>query len=72
MTPYTFFNQLQPFFPYRVLLIGTLAPDVITFDKQVPYRRRGHRERYQNVLPMCDIEMVFSVLVGKELHMIQG
>ena len=41
---------------------------MIPSDKQVPYRGRGIGECYQNVLAICDFNMIFTFvwLDGKE------
>ena len=41
-------------------LDGTLVHAVIQSDKQVPYRGRGRGECYQNVLAICDFNMIFT------------
>ena len=33
---------------------------MIPYDKQVPYRGRGRGECYQNVLAICDFNMIFT------------
>ena len=43
-------------------LDGTLIRAVIPSDKQVPYRGRGRGECYQNVLGICDFDMVFTFI----------
>lgn len=37
----------------------TLAHAIIPFGKPVPYRGKGLGECYQNVLVMCDFDMIF-------------
>ena len=37
-----------------------LVHAVIPSDKQVPYRGRGRGECYQNVLAICDFNMIFT------------
>ncbi|XVF50162.1 hypothetical protein PTKIN_Ptkin04bG0073500 [Pterospermum kingtungense] len=41
-------------------LDGTLVHAVIPPNKQVPYRGRGRNECYQNVLAICDFNMIFT------------
>lgn len=41
-------------------LDGTLVHAVIPANKQVPYRGRGRGDCYQNVLAMCDFDMIFT------------
>ena len=43
-------------------LDGTLIRDVIPSDNQVPYQGRGRGECYQNVLGICDFDMVFTFI----------
>ena len=41
-------------------LNGTLISAVVPRDQQVPYRGRGRGQCYQNVLVICDFDMVFT------------
>ncbi|XP_024043375.1 uncharacterized protein LOC112100031 [Citrus clementina] len=46
---------------------GTLIHACIPTDKQVPYRGRGRGECFQNVIALCDFDMIFRyVVVGWE------
>ncbi|KAH9774480.1 DDE Tnp4 domain-containing protein [Citrus sinensis] len=46
---------------------GTLIHACIPIDKQVPYRGRGRGECFQNVMALCDFDMIFRyVVVGWE------
>ncbi|KAK2645398.1 hypothetical protein Ddye_020593 [Dipteronia dyeriana] len=46
---------------------GTLIHACIPLDKQVPYRAHGRGECFQNVMAICDFDMVFKyVVVGWE------
>ncbi|KAH9733273.1 DDE Tnp4 domain-containing protein [Citrus sinensis] len=46
---------------------GTLIHACIPTDKQVPYRGRGRGECFQNVMALCDFDMIFRyVVVGWE------
>ncbi|KAK2635672.1 hypothetical protein Ddye_030464 [Dipteronia dyeriana] len=46
---------------------GTLIHACIPLDKQVPYRACGRGECFQNVMAICDFDMVFKyVVVGWE------
>ncbi|KAK3212751.1 hypothetical protein Dsin_017457 [Dipteronia sinensis] len=46
---------------------GTLVHACIPRDKQVPYRGRGKGECFQNVMAICDFDMIFKyVVVGWE------
>lgn len=40
-------------------LDGILVHGVIPIDMQVPYMGRGRGDSYENVLAMCDFDMVF-------------
>ncbi|KAI8555192.1 hypothetical protein RHMOL_Rhmol05G0155700 [Rhododendron molle] len=41
-------------------LDGTLISAVVPHDQQIPYRGRGRGECYQNVLAICDFDMLFT------------
>ncbi|KAF7143993.1 hypothetical protein RHSIM_Rhsim05G0142800 [Rhododendron simsii] len=41
-------------------LDGTLISAVVPRDQQIPYRGRGRGECYQNVLAICDFDMLFT------------
>lgn len=46
---------------------GTLIPAVIPPNKQTPYRGRGKGQCFQNVLAVCNFDMIFTfVLAGWE------
>ena len=48
-------------------LDGTLIPAIIPVDEQIPYRGRGKGKCMQNVLAICDFNMIFTfILVGWE------
>jgi hypothetical protein len=41
-------------------LDGTLIHAIVPLEKQAAYRARGGTEYYQNVLAICDFDMVFK------------
>ena len=43
-------------------LYGTLVHAIIPLDKQTAYRGRGKGNCYQNVLAICDFNMVFTYI----------
>ena len=43
---------------------GTLIHDVVPIQEQHLYRGRGKGECYQNVLAICDFNMVFTFVVA--------
>ncbi|KAK1427220.1 hypothetical protein QVD17_15903 [Tagetes erecta] len=45
-------------------LDGTLIHAIVPIQRQHLYRRRGKNECYQNVLAICDFNMVFTFLVA--------
>lgn len=45
-------------------LDGTLIHAIVPRDKQHLYRARGRSECYQNVLAICDFNMVFTFIVA--------
>ncbi|KAF5178634.1 Dde_4 domain-containing protein [Thalictrum thalictroides] len=45
-------------------LDGTLIPAVIPTNRQIPYRARGGKECYQNVMAICDFDMKFLFVVA--------
>ena len=42
---------------------GTAIYACIPTDKQVPYRGRGKGECFQNVMALCDFDMIFRYIV---------
>ncbi|KAH7856183.1 hypothetical protein Vadar_033647 [Vaccinium darrowii] len=54
-------RRIRPVFQGAVgALDGTLISAVVPPDQQVPYRGRGKGECYQNVLAICDFDMLFT------------
>ena len=45
-------------------LDGTLIHAVVPFEQQHLYRARGRGECYQNVLAICDFNMIFTYIVA--------
>ena len=46
------------------LIDGTRIHACILTDKQVPYRGCSKRECFQNVMALCDFDMIFRYVVG--------
>ncbi|KAI3719353.1 hypothetical protein L6452_20250 [Arctium lappa] len=55
------FRHLKEIFPGAIgALDGTLIHAVVPSDQQARYRGRGRGECYQNVLAICDFNMIFT------------
>ncbi|XP_076890202.1 uncharacterized protein LOC143541207 [Bidens hawaiensis] len=56
-------RKLKEIFPGAIgALDGTLIHAIVAVDQQTRYRGRGKGECYQNVLAICDFNMVFTFL----------
>ncbi|KAL7596406.1 hypothetical protein Lser_V15G27528 [Lactuca serriola] len=61
-------RRLKEIFPGAIgALDGTLVHAVVPADQQTRYRGRGKGERYQNVIGICNFDMIFTfVWAGSE------